>query len=197
LLDAIEWPAGEGTPAAPTGKPSSRLAVRWLAGTVFVAMTASCSSSGLKLKPPSSSDAQVLQDSAAPAQADAQGSPAPDTAPDEFSIKQDAPPIILPDAWVPPSYDVSDAYCDTRSLGQQVALATRTEICNLAASPAYANTLVVLDGEGRAVDLLTLPDRTPVLSGSARQAWLDAVANMRWPCLAGQEAAFSCAFLLY
>jgi hypothetical protein len=101
---------------------------------------------------------------------------------------------------MPPSYDTSDADCDTRSLGRQVAKATGSDTCDLVGSsgtPPSPSHLVVLDGDGRPIDLLTLPDRRPALTGSARQAWLDAVSNMRWPCLAGQEAAFACTMLLY
>jgi hypothetical protein len=51
---------------------------------------------------------------------------------------------------------------------------------------------VMIDCEGRAVELLNMEDQTPLLSGDARQAWLDSVANDRWPCLAGQTIQFMC-----
>jgi len=103
----------------------------------------------------------------------------------------------LPDTAAPQSGDAPDTLCDTDALAKQVAHGLGAAFCDLVSSPDDGTTLVVLDGEGRAINLVRLPDRQPVLTGSSLQAWLDSVANMRWPCLAGQEVAFSCGFTLY
>jgi hypothetical protein len=55
---------------------------------------------------------------------------------------------------------------------------------------------VVVDGGGHIVELLTMPDRRPALTGPALQAWLAAVSNDRWPCLAGEIVPFCCAVVL-
>lgn len=44
---------------------------------------------------------------------------------------------------------------------------------------------VVLDGEGRVVD-------NTRLVGERKQAWLDSLANERWPCLAGGTIPYTC-----
>jgi hypothetical protein len=44
---------------------------------------------------------------------------------------------------------------------------------------------VVLDGDGRVVD-------NTELSGAGKQAWLDGLATVRWPCLAGQTMQYLC-----
>jgi hypothetical protein len=59
---------------------------------------------------------------------------------------------------------------------------------------AYA---VEIDCDGRVIDLLYPSDRTPVLSGDARQAWLDSLANDRWVCFAGQSVQFTCMICLF
>jgi hypothetical protein len=46
---------------------------------------------------------------------------------------------------------------------------------------------VILDGEGRLVD-------DTGYGGTDKQAWLDGLANQRWPCLAGQTIPYSCTF---
>jgi hypothetical protein len=44
---------------------------------------------------------------------------------------------------------------------------------------------VVLDGDGRVVD-------NTELSGAGKQAWLDGLATLRWPCHAGQTMQSMC-----
>ena len=68
--------------------------------------------------------------------------------------------------------------------------------CQAVVDPSHGSYAVVIDCEGRAVELLRLPDQTPALSGDARQAWLDSLANDRWPCFAGQSIQFRCQVLL-
>jgi radical SAM superfamily enzyme YgiQ (UPF0313 family) len=205
LLDEIAWPSSGGAAPAPARRPSQRLVARWLAGTAFVAMTASCSSSGLRVLKQPPRDASVLQDSAVPVPADvapvvrADVAPAvsPEVAPDGPAVmNRDLPSVS--DAAAPASGDTSDALCDVNALGAQAAKAMGAASCVLDAPPEdLGDMLVVLDGEGRAINLLKLSDRQPVLTASSLKAWLDSVANMRWPCLAGQEVAFACVFLLY
>jgi hypothetical protein len=85
-----------------------------------------------------------------------------------------------------------DGLCDLEKAGSSVAAATGVDFCSVATANDYANYAVAVDGEGRFVELLGMPAGTPALKGSARQAWLNSVANDRWPCLAGQTVFFSC-----
>ena len=121
----------------------------------------------------------------------------------------DAAAIVLPDAFFTAKPDTQrvpldtscaldgdqtrsvDGSCDPYPLQEAVgryACATGPLIHWDQAGP-YA---VVVDCEGRAVELLNIENQTPLLTGLARQAWLDAVANDRWPCLAGQTIQFMC-----
>jgi hypothetical protein len=45
----------------------------------------------------------------------------------------------------------------------------------------------VVDGEGKVIDN-SIPFDTP----DKKQAWLDSLADYRWPCLAGQTIFFFC-----
>ena len=45
---------------------------------------------------------------------------------------------------------------------------------------------VVLDQEGRVID------NTGIDDAASRQAWLDSIADQRWPCLAGQVLQYLC-----
>jgi hypothetical protein len=44
---------------------------------------------------------------------------------------------------------------------------------------------IVVDNDGRVVDNTGIP-------ATSRQAWLDKLADQRWPCLAGQTIQYSC-----
>jgi hypothetical protein len=84
-----------------------------------------------------------------------------------------------------------DASCGSYTLQEAVrpyACGT-AQIIDWDQSGPYA---VMIDCDGRAVELLSMSDQTPLLTGDARQAWLDSVANDRWPCLAGQTIQFMC-----
>jgi hypothetical protein len=89
-----------------------------------------------------------------------------------------------------------DASCNDYVLGDAVTRATDRGCMPMATTydPSYA---VVIDCEGRAVELLHLPDNTRLLTGDARQAWLDSLANDRWPCFAGQSVQFGCVIVLF
>jgi hypothetical protein len=67
--------------------------------------------------------------------------------------------------------------------------------CENGASNDYGP--VVLDCDGRAIELLSLPSQTRLFTGDARQAWLDSLANDRWPCFAGQSVQFTCMVCLF
>ena len=137
--------------------------------------------------------------------------------PDEL-CKADVPPIVFLDGPIPPRVDTRpvdtqplpqmscpqdggqtaslDASCDAYALEDAVSRATgwTCRAFQSTADPAYA---VVIDCDGRAIELLSLPDQTPLFSGDARQAWLDAMANDRWPCFAGQSVQFTCMICLF
>jgi hypothetical protein len=51
---------------------------------------------------------------------------------------------------------------------------------------------VVVDGEGKVID-----NSIPFGTADGKQAWLDSLADYRWPCLAGQKLFFSCPFGYY
>jgi len=87
-----------------------------------------------------------------------------------------------------------DASCDVSTL-RYAAERAAAGACYVQESSIGATEAVVIDCEGRAVEILRLPEQTPLLEGDARQAWLDSVANDRWPCLAGQSVQFMCTFI--
>ena len=91
-----------------------------------------------------------------------------------------------------------DASCEVNTLTNAVSRAAGWP-CYAYASPAPAGFAyaVVIDCDGRAIELLSLPDQTPWLSGAERQAWLDSLANDRWPCYAGQSVQFTCMVCLF
>ncbi len=54
-------------------------------------------------------------------------------------------------------------------------------------SDTVSAVYVVVDGEGKVIDN-SIPFDTP----DKKQAWLDSLADYRWPCLAGQTIFFFC-----
>jgi hypothetical protein len=87
----------------------------------------------------------------------------------------------------------TDAACDTGRLWKAVSDAAlgvaRLGYCSPATSTTTSATgSIVLDGEGRVID----NTGTNYLSTSSKQAWLDSLANDRWPCLAGQTIPYQC-----
>jgi hypothetical protein len=89
-----------------------------------------------------------------------------------------------------------DASCDFSTLANAVRQATNW-YCDAIPSTSDAAYAVVIDCDGRAIELLTLPGQTPLLSGAERQAWLDSLANDRWLCFAGQSVQFTCMVCLF
>ena len=86
----------------------------------------------------------------------------------------------------------TDALCDTDSLWSAVADAAlgvaRLGFC-APAGTASPYGQIALDSTGRVVD----NTGTTYQSTSSKQAWLDSLANDRWPCLAGQTIPYQCA----
>jgi len=179
LLDEVSWPDTHAT----TARPARRLASPWLAHGLMMAMATGCAGSGAHdAKPPI---------------ADAAAEGPRITLPDGFiGTPVDAEPLphmsCAPDGGQNSSLDAS---CDVYRLERAVSQATSS--CDAYASPAYAAYAVVIDCDGRAIELLKLPEQTPLLSGDARQAWLDSLANDRWPCFAGQSVQFTCMVCLF
>ncbi len=84
----------------------------------------------------------------------------------------------------------SDALCQLADFWDAIrqGRCSGDPFCFCYSSPADGRTslgVVYLDGEGRAVD-------NTGLYGTWKQAWLDALANQRWPCLANQHISYSC-----
>jgi hypothetical protein len=171
LLDEVSWP---GTDAA-AQRPARRLASHWLAHGLMMAMATGCASS-----PSGEHDANppiVFLDGPIVTRPDTQPLPSMSCTPDG------APNASL------------DASCDVATLEEAVNR-VMNGACSAHVSSSDPNYAVVIDCEGRVVELLTLPDLTPLLSGAERQAWLDSLANDRWPCFAGQSVQIMCWVLL-
>jgi methylmalonyl-CoA mutase cobalamin-binding subunit len=179
LLEEVSWP---GTSAG-LPRPARRLASPWLAHGLAMAIAAGCASS-----PTSMQDANP---------------------PDDRSVPEDSHQFVFPDGAFAPldtpplphetcaadggQDEPVDASCEVYTLEDAVNQVTG---CQAVVDPSHGSYAVVIDCEGRAVELLRLPDQTPALSGDARQAWLDSLANDRWPCFAGQSIQFRCQVLL-
>jgi anaerobic magnesium-protoporphyrin IX monomethyl ester cyclase len=196
LLDDVSWPDAH----AVATRPARLLVSPWLAHGLLMAMAAGCSGAGLRAHP---------KDSAIPDTVIA------DTLRADLAVVDasgEAPGIVLPDA---PAVDTRspapgscaadggwsgavDGLCDVTGLEQAVKRGTSSMSCSqyswLPSGEGYA---VVIDCEGRVVELLSPYQRTPLLTGAARQAWLDSLANDRWPCFAGQSVQFTCMICLF
>ena len=93
-----------------------------------------------------------------------------------------------------------DAMCDPQSIWQAVSagLPVTDGGCYLTPTDSAGHFIginyiwgnIVLDSEGRVTD-----NTGYYLSAEQRQAWLDSVANDRWPCLADQTLVYSCFIL--
>jgi len=194
LLDEVSWPAT----MSESARPTRRLIPRWMAGTIFMAVTAGCGATplGRRSQPGADAASSAISDAAIPGDlADTLGGsdrPA-GTSPDL---------VISPDLLQTDTAPTSDALCDLAgfesALSPSILEATGrscgyVDVSNPCQYPNYA---VVVDGGGHVVELLTMPDGRPALTGPALQAWLAAVSNDRWPCLAGQVVPFCCAAVL-
>jgi hypothetical protein len=189
LLDEVTWPDSH----APDAKFARRLASPWLAHGLMMAMAAGCGNSGTGAR-----DASRPMDDAA---ADVAGIYLPDlpaAAPVEAATAE-AQPLTHECPSDGGANTSLDGSCNVDALDVAVE---RTVIwpCHMTEEPYYGGDLryaVVIDCEGRAIELLRLPDQTPMLSGDARDAWLASLANDRWTCFAGQSVQFSCMICLF
>jgi len=181
LLDQVSWP---GTNAA-VDRPARRLASPWLAHGLMMAMATGCANSPSGAhdanppsdQPPADTARIVFLDGRIATRADTQPLPSVSCAPDGGQNAS------------------LDASCDVATLEEAVNR-VMNGACSAHVSSSDSNYAVVIDCEGRVVELLTLPNQTPLLSGDARQAWLDSLANDRWPCFAGQSVQIMCWVLL-
>ena len=177
LLDDVSWP---GTHPA---RPARRLSSPWLAHGLLMAMTAGCGAGS-----PGKHDANppIFQ--------------FPDAG--VTLVKSDAPLSAKPDTQ-PIPLDASCGLGDAQTAAvdgscnwfSTLADSVSPYTCGSMAIVQWdrpGSYAVMIDCDGRAVELLSMLDQTPLLTGDARQAWLDSVANDRWPCLAGQTIQFMC-----
>jgi hypothetical protein len=95
----------------------------------------------------------------------------------------------------------SDSSCDQSKLWDEVVksanLMFHAVYCGEIPDPGpdggiYDGGYVVFDGEGRVIDNTVFGD-----SDSIKQAWLDSVADYRWPCLAGDRIPFACGWSVF
>jgi hypothetical protein len=95
----------------------------------------------------------------------------------------------------------SDSSCDQSKLWDEVAysasLVFHDVYCGEIPDPGpdggiYDGGYVVLDGEGRVIDNTIFGS-----ADSRRQAWLDSLADYRWPCLAGERIPFACGWSVF
>lgn len=194
LLDEVSWPAT----MSGSARPSRRLIPRWMAGTIFMAMTAGCGATPLGLRSPPGADAAspAISDASIPVDhADTLGGidrPA-ETSPDL---------VISPDLARADTSPPSDALCNVTAAEEAITSPTsnatggacyQIDVIDPCAAPNYA---VVVDGGGHIVELLAMPDGKSALTGSVLQAWLAAVSNDQWPCLAGQTVPFCCTVVM-
>ena len=190
LLDEVTWPDGHATAL----RPARRLASPWLAHGLMMAMATGCAGTG----------AGALD--AAPPGADAATEPWPVILLDTRLDKPSDLPIVAPADSASLPHDSCatdggqttslDGSCDYYTLEQSVGWAVGC-CCGAISSSSDSGYAVVIDCDGRAIELLGLPNQTPLLSGDARQAWLDSLANDRWPCFAGQSVQFTCMICLF
>jgi radical SAM superfamily enzyme YgiQ (UPF0313 family) len=186
LLDEVSWPDGHAT----AERPARRLASPWLAHGLMMAMATGCAGSG------------AATHDANPPITDAAAEPGPiilldapvttprDTQPVEARPPQEA---CVADGGQSGSLDGG---CETDTLASAVSRATGWP-CGYQDRYFDLGYAVEIDCDGRVVDLLSLPDRMPLLSGNARQAWLESLANDRWVCFAGQSVQFTCMICLF
>jgi radical SAM superfamily enzyme YgiQ (UPF0313 family) len=185
LLDEVTWPPA----AAMVTGLSRRLASPWLAHGLMMAMAAGCAGSGLHEVNRPGTDAPVEQARIL----------LPEVATIKLPEVGNVDVAQLPQAICTPDGGASgsaDASCDISRLEQSVSQASGWS-CQAHASPQGWAYAVVIDCDGKAVELLRLPDQTPLFTGTERQAWLDSLANDRWPCFAGQSVQFSCIVCLF
>jgi radical SAM superfamily enzyme YgiQ (UPF0313 family) len=185
LLDEVTWPDAHAT----VQRPSRRLASPWLAHGLMMAMATGGACAGTH-----EANRPIADAAAEPVRfvfPDAPIVTPVDTRP--VDVQPLPHESCTSDGGQGPSLDAS---CDIYALEDAIRRATGWG-CNARLSSADGTYAVVIDCDGRAIELLRLPDQTPLLSGDARQAWLDSLASDRWPCFAGQSVQFMCPVCLF
>jgi hypothetical protein len=187
LLDEVAWPERY---ASDLGS-SRRLASPWLAHGLMMAMAAGCAGSGAR--PPvadAAPDAPHIYISFdVPIGTSRDTQPVEARSVEAQSLTHECPSDGGQTAAL-------DASCNLGTLETAVQRAAHWP-CTPSDFGGDYRYAVVIDCEGRAVELLSLPDQTPFLEGAERQAWLDALANERWTCYAGQSVHFTCMICLF
>ena len=189
LLDEVAWPESHATVV----RPARRLASPWLAHGLMMAMATGCAGSST-----SANDAnRPIADAAAePSRTINLDLPFALPADTRAADTQPLPQMdCTGDGGQPAALDAS---CDVNKLGRALRV-PETSWCDgyPTSSSMAAAYAVVIDCDGRVIELLKLPEQTPLFSGAERQAWLDSLANDRWPCFAGQSVQFSCMVCLF
>jgi hypothetical protein len=75
-------------------------------------------------------------------------------------------------------------------VGSSAILTLGDHLCERSLKPDTGH--IVLDGEGRVIDNTIFAP-----AESSKQAWLDSLADYRWPCLAGESIPFTCVWGTY
>lgn len=175
-------------------RPSSPL----LTTALLVVMAAGCSRNALKAPArdasPGTTDAIVLADLAGLTDTGASPDSNTPVSPDGPSLPDARPDLagdtnIAPgDAVVaiPDTYPGQEVQCDTTALWQAVSAGGGGDYCFADPSMPEGSPQLVVDAEGKVVD------NTGISSTKVKQAWLDSVAQSRWPCLAGQTVRYQC-----
>jgi hypothetical protein len=111
-----------------------------------------------------------------------------------YAISMDGSPGAVQDVAASESeIDASDGWCDETTLWNAINegagifgyclpyVLDYDDPCGSVRSGGY----LVFDGDGRVVD-------NTGLFGAQKQAWLDGLSTMRWPCYAGQTMQYMC-----
>jgi hypothetical protein len=180
-------------------RPTSSL----LAATLFVALSASCNRNAL-VPPPhagadagaSGADVGALLDTRLATERRDSGT---DLVPARADTRVDVSVDAVPDGQRNPEPDGSvgpedlagqDAQCDTTALWGEVTKSEYQDRCRPDPSLPEGSPQIVVDDTGRVVD------NTGITDAQTKQAWLDSLAQSRWPCLAGQSIRYQCLVLL-
>ena len=182
LLDEVSWPDAHAT----AQRPARRLASPWLAHGLMMAMATGCAGSGAQ--PPIVDAAAERSSHHSSRRARRHAEWIRNRWRHDRRTRRARPMAGRANPWT--------ASCDVNRLEDAVSRVAgwSCEANGLPTGLAYA---VVIDCDGRAIELLYPSDRTPLLSGDARQAWLDSLANDRWVCFAGQSVQFTCMICLF
>jgi radical SAM superfamily enzyme YgiQ (UPF0313 family) len=188
LLDEVAWPDSH----APDARSARRLASPWLAHGLMMAMAAGCGGSDAGAPDANRPISDAAVESARIDLPDLPIATPVDTRPVEVG------PLPHESCASDGGANTSlDASCDVAALDMAVEQAVHWPCLEGGDPREDLRYAVVIDCEGRAIELLKLPDQTPLLSGAEREAWLASLANDRWTCFAGQSVQFTCMICLF